>query len=107
APEGIRLEASSIPWSYSASLRPALAGQSGRAIIDVHLQADRGQIGVLILERGSSVLMVSPEQSVVAGDPATLRFEIPAIEEVGDLVFRGWPHADGAAVARIFAITLS
>jgi hypothetical protein len=58
--------------------------------------------------------MVAPEQSVMAetdkcvgpGQDTLLCFEIAAVEEIGDIVFRGWPHADGAAKARIFAISL-
>ena len=96
------------PWTYSAEVRlPDLVGQSGPALLEIRLQVERGEIGALILERGNSVFTVGPEQSMTVGsDPSTLRFEIPAMEEVGHLVFRGWPHDDGAAKARILGISL-
>jgi hypothetical protein len=63
---------------------------------------------LLLLERGSSVHAVAAEQSVTAGpEPLSIRFDIAAIEEAGDLVFRGWPDGDGAATARIFDVTMT
>jgi hypothetical protein len=104
--DGVLVEAVATPWTYSIYLPQAFTGMSGPAIVEIRMQCDRGRMGVLVLERGSSVFMVAPEQSAMAGPLATLRFEIPAIEEAGDLVLRGWPHPDGAARARIFAINL-
>jgi GT2 family glycosyltransferase len=103
----VRVDAASRPWTYSAEVRlPDLLDQSGPALLEVRLQVERGEMGALILERGNSVFTVGLEQSVAMGtDPSTLRFEIPAMEEVGHLVFRGWPHDDGAAKARILGIS--
>jgi hypothetical protein len=112
--DGAALETAASAWAYSAYLRPHLTGLTGPAVVEIRLRTDRGQIGVLVLERGSSVFAVAPEQSVMAetdkcvgpGQATLLHFEIAAVEEIGDIVFRGWPHADGAAKARIFAISL-
>ncbi len=104
----VRIDAASRPWTYSAEVRlPDIVDQSGPALLEIRLQVERGEMGALILERGNSVFTVGPEQSMAMGtDPSTLRFEIPAMEEVGHLVFRGWPHDDGAAKARILGISL-
>jgi Glycosyl transferase family 2/Domain of unknown function (DUF6817) len=104
----VRIDAAGRPWTYSAEVRLSdLVDQSGPALLEIRLQVERGEIGALVLERGSSVFTVGPEQSATVGtEPSTLRFEIPAMEEVGYLVFRGWPHDDGAAKARILGISL-
>jgi GT2 family glycosyltransferase len=102
----VRIDAALPPWTYSAYLRLSdIVNGSGPAVVEIRLQTDQGEMGALVLERGSSVYAAAQEQSLAVGtDPVTLRFAIPAIEEVGDLVFRGWPHDDGAAKARIFEI---
>jgi hypothetical protein len=102
----VRIDAVPRPWTYSASIRLSdIIDWTGAGIVEIRLQTDHGQIGAMVLERGSSVYAVAAEQDLASGaGPATFRFEIPAVEEVGDLIFRGWPHDDGAATARIFEI---
>ena len=46
-------------------------------------------MGIMVLERGSSVHQVVPEQSVVANPEAiVVSLEIQALEDMGDIVFR-------------------
>ena len=76
------------PWAYSASVRlDGLVDAKGPATIEVRIQVETGAMGVLLLERGSSSVPIVPEQSATRGDPVVLHFEIPAIEEAGNLVF--------------------
>jgi Domain of unknown function (DUF6817) len=102
------IETAQRAWTYSAEVRlPRHIRQTGPAVIEIRLQADQGEIGAMVLERDSSVFALVPEQSVAAGpEPSMLYFDIAAIEEAGQLVFRGWPDDDGAAKARIFEISL-
>jgi glycosyltransferase involved in cell wall biosynthesis len=97
-------------WAYSAYFDlQQLASKSGQAAAEIRLQVDRGKLGILVLERGSSVYQVVPEQSVEAQEEiVTVRFEIPSVSEVGNVVFRGWPTKDGQTEthARILAMTL-
>jgi hypothetical protein len=104
----VRIDAVPRPWTYSATLPLAdLVETAGPAIVEVSLECLRGEIGLQVLERGSSVHVVAPEQSLAAWmGRATLRFEVPAFEEAGDLVLRGWPHDDDAASALLFELTV-
>ena len=93
-------------WAYSAGLRSDnFAGITGPGRIDIRLQVDRGKIGVLVLTRGSSVDLLVPEQGAGSWrtEPVTLRFEIPDMQDVGDVVLRGWPSG-GTTSVRIFEI---
>jgi hypothetical protein len=93
-------------WSYSARISlPDHLSMSGPAAIAIELQVERGHIGVLILERGHSVHQLANEQDATAGhDPVTLVFELAAIEEAGDIMFRKWPGDEGAARLRLLAV---
>jgi hypothetical protein len=104
-PDGITLTADPQPWAYCAHLRlQDLEGAKGPATIEISLLAEHGSMGMVVLERGSTVYQVAPEQSVNAtAEPLTVRFEIAAIEEAGDIVFRGWPsEGDGPSRVRVF-----
>lgn len=113
ARDGVRLIADPRPWAYSAYLRLqdvcSLSGRklTGQGQIEIRLQAMRGRIGVLVLEVGSSVYEIAPEQHTTSGAGiVTLCFQIPAFEEVGDVVFRNWPSGDGEAHAVILEISV-
>jgi hypothetical protein len=60
----------------------------------------------MVLERGSSVHQVLPEQSLVANPEAiVVRLVVKAVEEIGDIVFRGWSgDAEGPAILSVAAI---
>jgi hypothetical protein len=98
------------PWAFSACVRlHGLVDAKGPGTIEVHLQVETGTMGVLLLERGSSSVPIVPEQNARPGELAVLLFEIPAIEEAGDLTFRSWPgdpRDQGRARARISAINV-
>ncbi len=91
--EGITIVADPQPWAYSARLLPKeIQKARGRATIEISLLAERGSMGIAVLERGSSVHHLAPEQSVnTATEHLTVRFEIAAIEEAGEIIFRAWP----------------
>ena len=78
---------------------------SGPAVIVIDLEVERGHIGALVLERGHSAHQLANEQDAAADrGPVTFVFELPAIEEAGDIVFRKWPGDEGAARLRVLAI---
>jgi hypothetical protein len=101
-----RIEADPNTWSYSAALQSAsFADMVGPARIEIRLQADRGAVGVLVLRRGSWKETVAREQCAGSwrSKAVTLAFDVPRIEDVGDMVFRGWP-GEGTGSATIFAV---
>jgi hypothetical protein len=106
--DGVRVVCDQRPWAYSASLRlEDLRDATGPAEIQIRVRAERGTLGMMLLERGSSVHQIVPEQSVPpSADPVVVRFEIAALEEVGDLILRGWPSADGQPQAVIHGINV-
>jgi hypothetical protein len=107
-PNGVRVVSDPRPWAYSAYLRPqGLDDATGPAEIQIRLHAERGTIGLLLLERGSSAQPLLPEQSVArSAEPVVVRFEIAAIQEAGDLIFRGWPSIDGQAQTLIHSVSV-
>jgi hypothetical protein len=94
------------PWAYSAYIElHEMEGKRGPVVINVRLQVDCGKLGVMALRRGSSVDKATPEQGVgVEEEPIILKLHIPAIEKVGNIVFRSWPHDSPQAQARIFEV---
>jgi hypothetical protein len=101
-----RIEADPNTWSYSAALQSAaFAGMAGPARIEIRLQADRGAIGVLVLRRGSWKDAVAREQCAGSwrSKAVTLAFNVPRIENVGDVVFRGWP-GESTGRATVFSV---
>ena len=53
-------------------------------------------------------MMITPELSAGTGaQPIELHFDVPAIEEAGDLIFRSWPTAAETTKARILSVTVS
>jgi hypothetical protein len=103
----VQIVADPQPWAYSAYLSAGVIdGQSGAATIALLVQAQRGVMGVMALERGSSVYQVVPEQSVVTHPEAlVVRLEIEALEDLGNIVFRGWSaDEEGRAILSIIAI---
>jgi hypothetical protein len=105
---GVRIVCDPQPWAYSGYLRlDGLPDANGAAEIQVRIHAERGTLGMMLLERGSSVHQIAPEQSVApSGDAVVVRFEVAALKEAGDLVFRGWPSADGRPQAVVHEIHL-
>jgi hypothetical protein len=105
---GVRVVSDPRPWAYSAYLRlQDLAEATGPAEIQIRLRGERGTIGLLLLERGSSVHPVVPEQSAdPSADPVVVRFEIAAIQEVGDLIFRPWPSSVSPAQTLIHSVSV-
>jgi hypothetical protein len=102
------VEADPRDWAYSASIHSDhFAGIAGPGRIEIRLQAEEGTVGVLVLNRGSSQALVVAEQCAGSWlrEPVTLRFEIPDMADVGDLVFRRWPGG-GHSRARIFEINV-
>src|SRR5262245_2943746 len=106
APDFTIVEADPRDWAYSAIIHSDhFAGMTGPGRIEVRLHAEEGAVGVLVLNRGSLQNLVVPEQCAGSWlrEPVTLRFEIPDMADVGDLVFRRWPGG-GHSRARIFEI---
>lgn len=102
------------PWSYCAHLclkniknTRKIINAKRKVIIEICLQVESGTIGILILEYGSVVHQVVREENVNKSEGLIrLHFEIDAINEVGNIVFRGWPSDDGQAHVKIFAINI-
>jgi hypothetical protein len=103
----IRMVADQRPWAYSAAVSLAgLTNAVGPARIVMRLQVERGRIGVLVLKAGSSEEMVGKEQSVgSSAEPRTVTLDVPAIEEAGSIVFRGWPNKRGSE-ARVLEVAI-
>jgi len=106
----VQIVADPQQWAYSAYL-PAdvMVGQSGGATIELSLRGERGQMGIMVLERGSSVYQVVPEQTVVATPESIIvSLEIPALEDMGDIVFRSWSGDEaGHAILSVSAIVIT
>jgi hypothetical protein len=104
-----RIVADARPWAFSAYAHlEGVVKATGPAIIEIRIQVERGTLGVMLLERGSWNYPVVPEQSVAArAGSLTLRFEVAAIEEAGEIVLRNWPSEDGQAHARVFEIKVT
>ncbi len=102
-----RIEADPRPWAYSAVL--PLEDRTlkvGPARVELRLQVERGRIGVLVLESGSSEQIIGKEQSVgPSTEPRTITLDIPAIEKAGSIVFRGWPNKRRCGTS-VFAIAM-
>jgi hypothetical protein len=103
----IRMVADQRPWAYSAALSlSGLTRAVGPARIVMRLHVERGRFGVIVLKAGSSEEMIGKEQSVGSStEPRTITLDIPAIEEAGSIVFRGWPNKGGSE-ARILEIAM-
>jgi hypothetical protein len=105
---GVRIVCDQRPWAYSGYVRlQGLDGTTGGGEIQVRIRAERGTLGMMLLERGSSVHQIAPEQSVApSGDAVVVRFEVAALDEVGDLIWRGWPSPEGQPQAVVHEISV-
>jgi hypothetical protein len=103
-----RIVTDSRPWAYSASLGlQDVVAATGRAAVEASLIVDHGTIGIAILERSSSVHMIAPELSASRdSEPIKLHFDVPAIEEAGDLIFRSWPTEGETTKVRILSVSV-
>jgi hypothetical protein len=100
-----RIEFDPRAWAYSAGISlESLAEIAGPARVEIRMQVDGGRIGILVLKRGSSEETLTEEKSVKSSPGSvTLKLDIPAMANAGDLVFRGWPSRE-ACRARILAV---
>jgi hypothetical protein len=106
--DGVTIVADPRPWAYSGCLPlQDLLEITGPGKLEIRLEATRGRIGALVMERGSSVNEIAPEQFAdSAAGIVTLCFRIPAFEEIGNIIFRGWPCDDGETRATIFQVAV-
>ena len=99
------------PWSYSAYLPvkhlPSSDSPDQKVMIEITLQTECGSMGILCLERGSTMHLLAPEQNIDSTTrPVKVSFEIDSIEEIGNIVFRSWPNNDAKTIAKIFSVEI-
>lgn len=100
----------SKPWTYSAYLPTAhlaLASNNQRVKIEMLVHTESGNLGIVFLERNSSVHMLTPEQSVnPSQEPVKVHVEIDSLDELGNIVFRSWPSESEKTIAKIYSVTV-
>lgn len=106
----VRLVFDPKPWSYSAYLpiqkNPAITKEQ-KVTIDIMLQTECGNIGILFLERNSTLHVLTPEQSIAeTNEPVKIKFEIDSLDEAENIVFRSWPNDKGQAIAKIYSVNV-